>query len=169
MVLEKTLESPFDCMEIQPVHCRGDQFLVFIGRTGTLGIWCWELTHLKRPRCWERLRAGGEGDYRGWAGLMASLTQWTWIWVVSESWLWIGRPGMLQSIGSQIVRHDWATEPNRTGPPPSSLHLPLPCCHSIDTSILIYLTVGIPHKQELFLSNVSSFPTIVLSVDLRDQ
>ena len=97
-------------MEIQPVHCRGDQFLVFIGRTGTLGIWCWELTHLKRPRCWERLRAGGEGDYRGWDGWTASLTQWTWVWVDSGSWWWAGKPGMLWFMGLQRVGHDWATE-----------------------------------------------------------
>ena len=56
-----------------------------------------ELTHLKRPWCWERLRAGGEDDDRGWDGLMASLTQWTWIWVNSGSWWWTGRPGVLHS------------------------------------------------------------------------
>ena len=61
---------------------------------------CEELTHLKRPWCWERLRAGGEGDDRGWDGWMASLTQWTWVWVISGSWWWSGRPGVLQSMGS---------------------------------------------------------------------
>ena len=50
--------------------------------------WCKELTHLKRPLCWERLRAGGEGDDGGWDGWMASLTRWTWVWVGSRSWLW---------------------------------------------------------------------------------
>ena len=59
--------------------------------------------------CWERLRAGREGD-RGWDGWMASPTQWTWVWVNSRSWWWTGRPGVLQSVGSQRVRHDWATE-----------------------------------------------------------
>ena len=54
----------------------------------------------------------GEGDDRGWDGWMASLTQWTWVWVNSESWWWRGRPGMLQSMGSQRVRHDWATQLN---------------------------------------------------------
>ena len=73
-----------------------------------------ELTHLKRPWCWERLRAGGEGDNRGWDGWMASLTQWIWVWVNSGGWWWIGRPGMLQSTGSQRVGHDWATELNWT-------------------------------------------------------
>ena len=46
--------------------------------SNTLATWCKELTHLKRPWCGERLRAGGEGDNRGWDGWMASLTQWTW-------------------------------------------------------------------------------------------
>ena len=74
-----------------------------------LATWCKELTQ-KRPYCWERLKAGGEGDDRGWAGWMASLTQWTWIWASSESWWRTGRPGMLQSLGSQRVGHDWGPE-----------------------------------------------------------
>ena len=76
----------------------------------TLAAWCEELTYLKRPWCWEKLKAGGEGDNRGWDGWMASLTQWTWVWVNSRSWWWTGRPGVLQSMGSQRVRHDWATK-----------------------------------------------------------
>ena len=79
-----------------------------------LATWCKELTHLKRPWCWERLKAGGEGDSRGWDGWMASPTQWTWIWVNSRSWWWTGRPGVLQSMGLQRVGHDWATELNST-------------------------------------------------------
>ena len=58
-------------------------------------------SHLKRPWCWERLKAGGEGDDRGWDGWMASQTQWTWVWASSERWWWTGEPGMLQSMGSQ--------------------------------------------------------------------
>ena len=77
--------------------------------SNTLATWCGELTHLKRAWCWERLRAW-EGDERSWDGWMASPTQWIWIWVNSGSWWWTGRPGMLQSMGSQRVRHDWATE-----------------------------------------------------------
>ena len=68
--------------------------------------------HLKRPWCWERLKAGEEGDDRGWDGWMASPTQWTWVWVNSGSWWWTGRPGVLQSMWSERVRHDWATELN---------------------------------------------------------
>ena len=119
VMLEKTLESPLDFEEIQPVHSKGDQSWVFIGRTHVetetpklLATWCEELTHWKRPWCWERLKAGGKGDDRGWDGWMASPTQWTWVWVNSRSWWWTGRPGMLQSMGLQRVRHNWATELN---------------------------------------------------------
>ena len=78
--------------------------------SSTLATWCEELTHLKRPWCWERLRAWEEGDDRGWDGWMASLTPWTWVWVDSGSWWWTGRLGVLQSMGSQRVGCDWATE-----------------------------------------------------------
>ena len=61
--------------------------------SSSLATSCKELTHWKRPWCWERLKAGGEGDYRGWDGWMASLTWWTWVWVNSGSWWWTGRPG----------------------------------------------------------------------------
>ena len=72
-MLEKTLESPLDCKEIQPVHPKGDQPWVYIGRSDveaeTPILWppddSFELTHLKRPSFWERLKAGGEGDVRG--------------------------------------------------------------------------------------------------------
>ena len=82
--------------------------------SNTLVTWCEELTHLKRPWFWERLKAGGEGDNRGWDGWMASPTQWTWVWVNSGSWCWTGKPDILQSVGLQRVRHDWATEMNWT-------------------------------------------------------
>ena len=67
---------------------------------------------LEKPWCWEELGAGGEGDGRGWDGWMASLAQWTWVWVDSGSWWWTGKPGMLRFMGSQRVGHDWATELN---------------------------------------------------------
>ena len=79
-----------------------------------LATWYEKLTHLKRTWCWERLKAGGEGDNRGWDGWMTSLTQWTWDWVNSRSWWWTGRPGVLWSMGLQRVRHDWVTELNWT-------------------------------------------------------
>ena len=117
VVLEKTLESPLDCKEIQPVHPKGNQSWIFIGRTDAEAetpilwpTWGKELTHWKRPWCWERWKAGGEGDNRGWDGWMASLTRWIWVWVNSGSWWWTGRPSVLQSTGSQRVRHDWAAK-----------------------------------------------------------
>ena len=67
---------------------------------------------LEKTLMQEGFRAGGEGDDRGWDGWMASLTQWTWDWVNSRSWWWTGKPGLLQSMGLQIVRHDWLTELN---------------------------------------------------------
>ena len=82
--------------------------------SNTLATSCKELTHWKRPWCWDGLGAGGEGNDRGWDGLMASLTRWTWVWVNPRSWWWTGRPGMLWFMGSQRVRHDWATELNWT-------------------------------------------------------
>ena len=78
------------------------------------GTWCKELTHWKRPWCSDRLKAGGEGDDREWDGWMASPTWWIWVWVSSGSWWWTGKPGMLQSMGSQTVGHDWVTKLNWT-------------------------------------------------------
>ena len=115
VMFETTPESPMDCKEIHPVHPKGDQSWVFVGRTdveaetNTLATWCKGLTHLKRPWCWERLKAG-EGDDRGWDDWMASPTWWTWDWVNSGSWWWTGKPGVLQSMGSQRVGQDWTTE-----------------------------------------------------------
>ena len=77
-----------------------------------LATWCKELTHWKRPLCWKRLKAGGEEDDRGSDCCMASPTQWTWAWVNSGSWWWTGKPGVLQSMGSRRVGHDWETELN---------------------------------------------------------
>ena len=68
-----------------------------------LATCCEELTHCKRPWCWESLKAGGEGDDREWDGCIASPTQWTWVWVSSRSWWWTGKPGMLRFMGSQRV------------------------------------------------------------------
>ena len=76
----------------------------------TLATWWEELTHWKRPWCWQRLRAGREGDDRGWDGWMTSVTRWTWVWVNSRCWWWTGRPGVLRFMGSQRVRHDCGTE-----------------------------------------------------------
>ena len=82
----------------------------------SLATWCEELIHLKRPWYWEELKAGWEGDNRGWDGWMVSLIRWTWGWASSGSWWWTWKSGMLQSMGSQRVRHEWVTELNWEAP-----------------------------------------------------
>ena len=111
---------------IQPWHT---PFLSWFGTS---------LTHLKRPWCWERLRAGGEGDNRGWDGWMASRTQWTWVWVNSGSWWWTGRPDVLRFMGSQIVRHNWATELNWTDTLPSFVKYSLAFWHHKIFRLVLY-------------------------------
>ena len=82
--------------------------------SNTLATSCEELTHWKRPWCWEGLGAGGEGDDRGWDHWMASPTRCTWVWVNSWSWWWTRKPGVLWFMGSQRVWHDWVNEMNWT-------------------------------------------------------
>ena len=113
VMLEKTPESPLDCKEIQPANPKGNQSWIFIGKTDaeaeTPILWLpdgKELTHLKRPWCWERLKTGGERDNRGWDGWMASPTRRTWVWVSSGSWWLAGKPGVLQSMGLQSMESD---------------------------------------------------------------
>ena len=114
----RTLESSLDYQEIKSVNLKGNQSWIFIGstdgeaETNILATWCEELTYWKRHWCWERLKAGGEGEDRGWDGWMASLTQRTWTWASSGSWWWTGKPGVLQSMGSQRVGQDYGTELN---------------------------------------------------------
>ena len=122
VVLEKTLESPLDCKEIQPVYPKGNRSWIFIGRTDveaeTPILWppdvknwlIWKDSDARKD--WRRKEI--EGDDRGWDGWMASPTQWTWVWVNSGSWWWAGRPGVLQSMVSQRIKHDWVTELNWT-------------------------------------------------------
>ena len=119
VVLEKTLESPLDYKEIKPVHPKGNQSWIFIGRTDaeaeTPILWA---PDEKSWLIWKDPDAGkdwgqkGEGNHRGWDGWMAPPTRWTRVWVDSRSWWWTGRPGGLRFMGSQRVRHDWVTELN---------------------------------------------------------
>ena len=118
VVLEKTLEGPLDCKEIQPVHPKGNQSWMFTGRTDaeaeTPILWP---PDVKNRLIWKDPDAGKdwrqeEKGMRGWDGWMASLTQWTWVWVKSRSWWWTGKPVVLQSMGLKRVRHDWAPELN---------------------------------------------------------
>ena len=116
VVLEKTLESPLGGKEIQPVHPKGNQSWIF--------IWSTDID-TEAPIVWppdvksrviekdlilgkiEGRRRRGQQRMGGW---LVSLTRWTWVWASSWSWRWTGKPGMLQSMGSHSVRHDWATE-----------------------------------------------------------
>ena len=115
MVLGKTLESPLDCKEIQPVNPKGNQSWIFIGRTDAEAeapvIWPPDMrSQFIGKWCWERLKAGGGGDDGGWDGWMASPTQWTWVWASSGRWWRTGKPGVLQSMRLQRIGHDWETE-----------------------------------------------------------
>ena len=117
VVLEKTLESPLDCKEIQPVHPKGDHSWIFIGMTDaeaeTPILWPPDAKNWfigKDPDAGKDWR--WEKGTRGWDGWMASLTQWVWVWANSGSWWWTGKPGVLQSTGSQRVGHNSVTELN---------------------------------------------------------
>ena len=121
-VLEKTLESPLACKVIQPVHPKGDQPWMFIGKTDV---------EIENPTLWppdgkswliwkdpdvgkgwgQEEKGTTEDEMVGWHHW---LPQWTWVWVNSRSWWWTGRPGMLRFMGSQRVKHYWVTELNWT-------------------------------------------------------
>ena len=107
----RTLESPLDCKEIQPVHPKGNQSWILLQGL-MLKLKLQYFGHLmRRTGSLEKTLMLGKtegGRRRG----RQRLTQWTWVWVHSGSWWWTGRPGVLQSMGSQRVRHDWATELN---------------------------------------------------------
>ena len=119
VVLEKTLQRPLDSKEIKPVNPKGNQLYLLDGlmlkvkfqnfghliewrwSSKTLATWFKELTHWKRPWCWERVNAGEGGD-RGWDGWMVSPTGWTWVWASSRRWWWTRKPGMLQSMTERL-------------------------------------------------------------------
>ena len=120
VVLEKTHEGPLDSKEIQPVHPQGNQSWTFTGRTDA---------EVETPILWppdvKSWLTGKDSDYgkdwrwevkgmTGWAGWMASLTQWTWVWVCPGSWWWTRKPGVLQFMGLQSVGHNWVTELSAT-------------------------------------------------------
>ena len=119
VVLEKTPESPLDCKEIKLFNPKGNQSLIFIGRTDTEAetpvLW------LPNAKNWLIGKNPDAGKDWGWEEKgktenkmmwIASPTQWTWVLASSVSLWWTGKPGMLQSMGSQRVGHDSATELN---------------------------------------------------------
>ena len=119
----RRLESPLDCKKIKPVNPKGNQSLIFIGRTDaeaeTPILWPRDVRYWfvgTDPDAGKDWRKAGEGDDRGWDGWISSPTWWTWVWVSSGSWCWTGKPGMLHSMGSQRVGHNWTTELNRCMP-----------------------------------------------------
>ena len=113
MVLEKILESPLDFKEIKAVHALTLNIhwkdWCWSLSANTLAPWCEELIHWKRTWCWERLRARGEGDDRGWDGWMASLTQRTWVWTYVGDGERQGSLACCSPWGFR-VRHNWAPE-----------------------------------------------------------
>jgi len=122
VMLEKTLESPLECKEMKPVNPKGNQPWIFIGRTDA---------EVEVPLFWPpdvksrliRKDPDAGKDWRQedkqateWDDWMASLTQWTWVWANSGRWWRTGKPGVLQSMGSQRVVYDWMTEQQKWRP-----------------------------------------------------
>ena len=101
--------SPFSRRSVLGVHWKD---WCWSWNSSTLATSCEELTHWKRPWCWERLKAGGERNDWEWDGWMASLTQWICVRASSGRWWRTGKSGVLQSMGFQRTRHNWATELN---------------------------------------------------------
>ena len=123
VVLGKTLESPLDCKEIQPVNPQGNQSWIFTGRTDTKVeipiLWLRDVKNwligkdLDAGKVWRQEEKGmTEDEMAGWH--LTSLTWWTWVWISSKSWWWTGEPGVLHSMGSPRAGHDWAAELNWT-------------------------------------------------------
>ena len=134
--------------------------------SNTLATSCEELTHWKRPLCWEGLGTGGEGDDRGWDGWMASPTRWTWVWVNSRGWWRTGKPGMLWFMGSQRIGHDWAMERNWTegyaGSIRWSSEVPLIRQSSAGQSHLHHYTLGFPLKTSILQGQKGLFQAVLL-------
>ena len=119
VVLEKNLESPFDSKEIKPVNPKGNKSWIFIGRMLKLklqyfGHLMWKTDSLEKTLMMGNTDGRRKRGWWGWDGWMALLTQLAWVWASSRSWWWTERPGLLQSMGSQRIRHNWATELNWT-------------------------------------------------------
>ena len=129
------------------------------------GYLMWRADSFERSWCWERLKAGGEGDNRGWDGWMTSPTQRTWVWVNSGSWWWTGRSGVLRFMGSQRVRHNWETELNWIESVMLSNHLilyqPFLLLLSIFPSFRVFSNESAPHIRgpKYWIFNFSISPS----------
>ena len=139
VVLEKTLENPLDCKEIKPVNPKGNQSWIFIGGTDAEA----EVPILQPPDVKSRLIGKDPDAGKDWRqeekgttedGWMASPTLWTWVWSSSGRWWRTGKPGVLQSVGSQRVGQDWGLNnsmPHSILPPCLSHMFPLPLMASL--------------------------------------
>ena len=111
VVLEKLLESPLDCKEIQPVNPKGNHSLEgLMLKLQYFGHLIRKADSLEKTLMLGKIEGRGRRVDRGWHGWMASTTQWTWVWASSGRWWWTGKPDILQFLGSQRVGHDWGTE-----------------------------------------------------------
>ena len=156
--LEKTLESPLDCKEIKPVNPKGNQSWIFTEelmlnpKLHYFGHLMWRANSLEKTLMLGEIEGRREGDDRGWDGWMASPTQWTWVWVNSSSWWWTGRPGVLKSMGSQRIRHKWATELNWRY-----------FCH-----FCLFISISDTSLLQYFWLKTFSCPSLVSDVSLGD-
>ena len=156
VVLEKTLESPLNCKEIQPVNRKGNQSWIFVGRTDAEA----ETPIIWPPNAKNWLTGKDPDSGKDWRqeekadGWMASLTRWTWVWVSSRSWWWTGKPGVLQSMGLQRVRHDWATGLNFS----YSHSSVTPWVSSLKSSVIYPFPHILQNVWSLFLFLLQFFP-----------
>ena len=148
--------------EISPEYSLQGLMLKQKLKLSTLSTWCEELTHWKSPWYGEKLKAGREGDDREWYGWMASSTQWTWVWASSWSWWWTGKLDVLQSMGSQRVGYDWATELNDIFAISLGYHQEFMC---ID--FFCFSSFGFPSSLFIFPSSPNPFLTPVETIYLR--
>ena len=171
VVLQKTLESPLDCKEIQPVHPKGNQSWISLEglmlklKLQYFGHLMQRADSFEKPWCWERLKAEGEGDDRGWDGWMASLTWWTWVWVGSRSWQWTGKLGELQSMRSQEV--DTTEQLNWLNCEYTHTHTHTHPPHNDEIKFIFYGRTRINNTQNFLSMFVSAFSLPTLQINRR--